>query len=156
MDRDFFTPAALHTEELSIKKSRFITCVGPACNRDQAEHFIRQMRLQHPQASHVCWAYIAGAPETTIMSMSDDGEPSGSAGRPMLNVLMHSGLGEVVATVVRYFGGTKLGIGGLQRAYSQAVSDALKNIELHKKNGSAYTHSRSTLCFRITSPIPTQ
>ncbi|MBM97375.1 MAG: YigZ family protein [Oceanospirillaceae bacterium] len=118
----------LHTAEFEVKRSQFITFVGPASNRDQAEAFIRDVRELHPQARHVCWAYIAGAPNTTVLSMSDDGEPSGTAGRPMLNVLRHSGLGEIVVAVVRYFGGIKLGTGGLQRAYSDAVTLGLDDL----------------------------
>ncbi|MDO6805248.1 YigZ family protein, partial [Wenyingzhuangia sp. 1_MG-2023] len=100
-----------HISELEIKRSQFITFVGQASDRAAAEAFIRSVRQLHPQARHVCWAYIAGAPDTTVMSMSDDGEPSGTAGRPMLKVLQHSGLGEIVVAVVRYFGGIKLGTG---------------------------------------------
>ncbi|GAB3028607.1 YigZ family protein [Bowmanella dokdonensis] len=121
-------PAGSHQYEFDIKRSRFICFVGQAQSRPQAEDFIRDLRRQHPQAAHVCWAYIAGAPDTTVMSMSDDGEPSGTAGRPMLNVLLHSGLGEIAVAVVRYFGGIKLGTGGLQRAYSDAVTGALKDL----------------------------
>lgn len=118
----------VHTTEFEIKRSQFISFAGPASHRQEAETFIRQIREQYPQARHVCWAYIAGAPNTTVLSMSDDGEPSGTAGRPMLNVLQHSGLGEIVVAVVRYFGGIKLGTGGLQRAYSDAVSQVLEDL----------------------------
>lgn len=119
---------AIHSTEFEVKRSQFISFAGPASNRQQAEAFIRDIREQYPQARHVCWAYIAGAPDTTVLSMSDDGEPSGTAGRPMLNVLRHSGLGEVVVAVVRYFGGIKLGTGGLQRAYSDAVIQVLEEL----------------------------
>ncbi|MGB1091893.1 MAG: YigZ family protein [Oceanobacter sp.] len=122
-----------HTCELEIKRSQFITFLHTASNRQQADDFIREVRALHPQARHICWAYIAGAPDTTVTSMSDDGEPSGTAGRPMLKVLQHSGLGEVVVAVVRYFGGIKLGTGGLQRAYSDAVSLALDNLPTCKR-----------------------
>lgn len=131
-DLSYFTPStSVHTAEFEIKRSQFITYVGPASNREQADAFIRGIRELHPQARHVCWAYIAGAPNTTVLSMSDDGEPSGTAGRPMLNVLKHSGLGEVVVAVVRYFGGIKLGTGGLQRAYSDAVALGLDELPTH-------------------------
>lgn len=121
----YSVPAAAHSYEFEIKRSQFICYSHRASHKAQAEQFIRDIRNQHPQARHVCWAYIAGAPNTTVMSMSDDGEPSGTAGRPMLNILQHSGLGEIVVAVVRYFGGIKLGTGGLQRAYSDAVSGVL-------------------------------
>ena len=105
---DFKTPAREHCAELEIKRSRFIALVDSAKDREQALQFLQQVRQQHPQARHVCWAYIAGSPQTTVRSMSDDGEPSGTAGRPMLSVLEHSEMGEVVVAVVRYFGGIKL------------------------------------------------
>lgn len=121
-------PAQVHQVELEIKRSKFITFAAPAVDRQEADDFIRSLRSQHPQANHVCWAYIAGDPDTTIRSMSDDGEPSGTAGMPMLKVLEHSGYGNIVVAVVRYFGGTKLGTGGLQRAYSDAVSLVLTDL----------------------------
>ncbi|MGO4894624.1 YigZ family protein [Flavobacterium sp. W21_SRS_FM6] len=122
----YSVPASQVGIELDVKRSKFMTFAAKAANRDEAEIFIRSLRDQHPQASHVCWAYIAGHPSTTVRSMSDDGEPSGTAGMPMLKVLQHSGLGDIVVAVVRYFGGTKLGTGGLQRAYSDAVTEVLK------------------------------
>lgn len=114
-------PAKTRQVELEVKRSKFLTFVTNADDRAQAEVFIRNLREQHPQANHVCWAYIAGAPNTTIRSMSDDGEPSGTAGMPMLKILEYSGYGDIVVAVVRYFGGTKLGTGGLVKAYSDAV-----------------------------------
>ncbi|GGO67928.1 YigZ family protein [Bowmanella pacifica] len=128
MSRRFPVPAAPHQFEFEIKRSRFLSLVERAVDREAAEAFIRKQRLAHPQAAHVCWAYIAGSPDTTVRSMSDDGEPSGTAGRPMLKVLEHSGIGEIVVAVVRYYGGIKLGTGGLQRAYSDAVTGALKEL----------------------------
>lgn len=119
--------------ELEVKRSKFITFAAPANNREEADSFIRSLRNQHPQASHVCWAYIAGAPNTTIRSMSDDGEPSGTAGMPMLKVLEHSGYGNIVVAIARYFGGTKLGTGGLQRAYSDAVTLVLADLPMKLK-----------------------
>jgi uncharacterized YigZ family protein len=119
--------------ELEVKRSKFITFAAPAKDREEADSFIRSLRNQHPQASHVCWAYIAGAPNTTIRSMSDDGEPSGTAGMPMLKVLEYSGYGDIVVAIVRYFGGTKLGTGGLQRAYSDAVSLVLADLPMKLK-----------------------
>lgn len=124
----YLVPAQQSQVALEIKRSKFLTFVSIAENRAQAETFISNLRVQHPQANHVCWAYIAGSPESTIRSMSDDGEPSGTAGMPMLKVLEHSGLGNIVVAVVRYFGGTKLGTGGLQRAYSDAVALVLSDL----------------------------
>ncbi|MFT7215705.1 MAG: putative YigZ family protein [Paraglaciecola sp.] len=119
--------------ELDVKRSKFLTFAAPAFNRQEADDFIRALRKQHPHANHVCWAYIAGAPNTTIRSMSDDGEPSGTAGMPMLKVLEYSGYGDIVVAIVRYFGGTKLGTGGLQRAYSDAVSRVLTVLPMKLK-----------------------
>jgi len=126
-------PALTRQVELEVKRSKFLTFAGPAVDRQEADNFIRTLRIQHPQANHVCWAYIAGAPNTTIRSMSDDGEPSGTAGMPMLKVLEYSGYGDIVVAVVRYFGGTKLGTGGLQRAYSDAVALVLTDLPMKLK-----------------------
>ncbi|MFT4995141.1 MAG: putative YigZ family protein [Paraglaciecola sp.] len=126
-------PAQTAQGELEIKRSKFLTFVANGDSRATAEAFIRVLRTEHPQANHVCWAYIAGAPDTTVRSMSDDGEPSGTAGMPMLKVLQHSGLGDVVVAVVRYFGGTKLGTGGLQRAYTDAVVQVLADLPTVEK-----------------------
>ena len=108
--------------ELIIKKSRFIACVAPVAGRPEAVHAVAAWRAQHPQATHVCWALMAGGHSAA----NDDGEPSGTAGRPMLEVLRHQGLEGVLATVVRYYGGTPLGAGGLVRAYTEAVAMALR------------------------------
>ncbi|WP_158965810.1 YigZ family protein [Paraglaciecola sp. L3A3] len=125
VELSYSVPLELWQVELEIKRSKFLTLANNASSRKEADDFVRSLRELHPQASHVCWAYIAGAPNTTVRSMSDDGEPSGTAGMPMLKVIEHSGYGDIVVAVVRYFGGTKLGTGGLQRAYSDAVAQVL-------------------------------
>ena len=107
--------------ELLIKKSRFIACVQPMADRAGAQQVVASLRAQHPGAAHVCWALLAGGQSAAV----DDGEPSGTAGRPMLDVLRHQDLEGVLATVVRYFGGVKLGAGGLVRAYTDSVAQAL-------------------------------
>lgn len=107
--------------ELIIKKSRFIGCVQPVRGRPHAQQLVEALRAEHPAATHVCWALLAGSDGAA----NDDGEPSGTAGRPMLNVLRHQDLQNVLATVVRYYGGVKLGAGGLVRAYTDAVAQAL-------------------------------
>ncbi|MBV5295873.1 MAG: YigZ family protein [Curvibacter lanceolatus] len=107
--------------ELLIKKSRFIGCVQPMSDRAAAQAVVQQLRQQHPGAAHVCWALLAGGQSAAV----DDGEPGGTAGRPMLDVLRHQDLEGVLATVVRYYGGVKLGAGGLVRAYTDAVAQAL-------------------------------
>ena len=107
--------------ELLIKKSRFIACVQPMADRAGAQQVVAGLRAQHPGAAHVCWSLLAGGQSAAV----DDGEPSGTAGRPMLDVLRHQDLEGVLATVVRYFGGVKLGAGGLVRAYTDSVAQAL-------------------------------
>lgn len=109
--------------ELTIKKSRFLGCVEPVADRAAALSRVAELRAQHPDATHVCWALLAGGQSAAV----DDGEPSGTAGRPMLDVLRHQDLERVLATVVRYYGGVKLGAGGLLRAYTDAVAQALRD-----------------------------
>ena len=116
-----FTIATAVHSELIIKKSRFIGCVQPMTDRASAQQVVNDLKAQHPGACHVCWALLAGGQSAAV----DDGEPSGTAGRPMLDVLRHQDLEGVLATVVRYFGGVKLGAGGLVRAYTDTVAQAL-------------------------------
>lgn len=111
---------AVH-HEVVIRRSRFLCRVEPVEDRAAARARVAQLRAEHPGARHVCWAFHAGGQSAA----SDDGEPSGTAGQPMLRVLQHHRLEGVVASVVRYFGGTKLGAGGLVRAYTAAVAGAL-------------------------------
>jgi uncharacterized YigZ family protein len=119
----FTLPAPAHSE-LLIKKSRFIGCVEPMADRAGALARVAALRAQHPGAAHVCWALLAGGQSAAV----DDGEPGGTAGRPMLDVLRHQDLDGVLATVVRYFGGVKLGAGGLLRAYTDSVAQALLGV----------------------------
>ncbi|MDB5730289.1 MAG: hypothetical protein JWQ03_184 [Variovorax sp.] len=116
-----FTLSAPVRSELVIKKSRFIGCVQPVAGRAAAQAVVSALHAAHPGAAHVCWALMAGGQSAA----NDDGEPGGTAGRPMLEVLRHHDLEGVLATVVRYFGGVKLGAGGLARAYTDAVAQAL-------------------------------
>ena len=127
-------PAGRHRVEEEIRRSRFITTVGPASTVEEARAFIDSVRQEFPDATHNCWAYVVGPPGSTgQVGLSDDGEPHGTAGRPMLTVLLHSGVGDIVAVVTRYFGGTKLGKGGLVRAYSGGVQRALEGLPLTEK-----------------------
>ena len=107
--------------ELLIKKSRFIGCVEPCTGREAALARVAELRAEHPGATHVCWALMAGGHSAA----NDDGEPGGTAGRPMLEVLRHQDLEGALATVVRYYGGVQLGAGGLVRAYTDSVAQAL-------------------------------
>jgi uncharacterized YigZ family protein len=120
----FFLASPAH-HELVIKKSRFIACVESVAGRDEAQARVAQLKAEHPDAAHVCWALLAGGQSAA----HDDGEPGGTAGRPMLEVLRHQDLQGVMASVVRYFGGVKLGAGGLLRAYTDAVAQALLTAE---------------------------
>ena len=112
--------------ELLIRKSRFIGCVQAVPDRAAAQTVVDGLRAQHPGAVHVCWALLAGGQSAAV----DDGEPGGTAGRPMLEVLRHHDLDGVLATVVRYFGGIKLGAGGLVRAYTDCVAQALLSADI--------------------------
>ncbi|MFA5679358.1 MAG: YigZ family protein [Pseudomonas sp.] len=113
------------TSTLDIRKSRFLACVEPITDRAAAQARVNELRVQHPGCAHVCWALLAGGHSAAV----DAGEPSGTAGRPMLEVLRHQQLDGVLATVVRYYGGIKLGAGGLVRAYTDAVAQALLQAE---------------------------
>ena len=133
MATSYFIPTASVVTEQVIKNSRFICSVGWAGSRQEVISAAGSIRNQHPQASHVCWAYIAGPPDSADRGMSDDGEPHGTAGKPMLTILEHSGMGEIWATVTRYYGGIKLGTGGLVRAYSSSVQQAIKLVGTWEK-----------------------
>ena len=114
------------TTEFEQKRSRFLAFLFPVQSRDAAMQQLRQLSSRYPDARHHCWAYLLGDPhQTRTQALNDDGEPSGTAGKPMLHVLTQRGCGDTLAVVVRYFGGIKLGTGGLVRAYSTAVSKAV-------------------------------
>ncbi|MFP4077590.1 MAG: YigZ family protein [Candidatus Izemoplasmataceae bacterium] len=113
------------THETLIKHSRFIAFLAPVFTKEDAEAFIASVKAEHPDANHHCFAYILGD-EGIVQKAEDDGEPSKTAGVPMLETLKKNGLTNTVAVVVRYFGGIKLGAGGLIRAYGKSVSDALE------------------------------
>ncbi|NVK73921.1 YigZ family protein [Marinomonas sp. CT5] len=126
----YLSPTHTQRFDLEIKNSQFITTVARTNGRDAAKTFIEEIRQRYPDANHHCWAFIAGMPNNAhLWDQSDDGEPKGTAGKPMLNVLQHSDFGETTVVVTRYFGGVKLGAGGLVRAYSQAVQEALSQTE---------------------------
>lgn len=130
----YSVPAQRTVHEIVIKNSRFIAAVQVAESSEAHQQHIAICQQQWPGASHYCTAAIFGAPnDSQAYAMSDDGEPSGTAGKPMFHVLQSSGLGEVSVVVTRYFGGVKLGTGGLQRAYSQAVAEVLKLLPTQQK-----------------------
>ena len=124
-------PATPLRVQQEIKRSKFITHVQNTRSKEDAEAFIRNVKNEFADARHNCWAYVAGNPNGgAILGMSDDGEPKGTAGKPMLSVLQHKGIGDITVVVTRYFGGIKLGTGGLVRAYSSSVQQALDELEL--------------------------
>ena len=108
--------------EIEIKKSRFLGQLFPLHSRAEAREQLLKIRAAHPNAVHVCWALVCAGES----GLDDDGEPSGTAAQPMYNVLGHKDVTNVLAVVVRYWGGIKLGAGGLTRAYGQAISEAFK------------------------------
>lgn len=127
-------PATVIRVEDRIEHSRFISTLAPAASVDDAKALIDRVRAEFPDATHHCFAYVIGPPgSTTMAAASDDGEPAGTAGRPMLKVLLNCGLGDVVAVVTRYFGGVKLGKGGLVRAYSGGVQHALHDMPARER-----------------------
>lgn len=127
----YFTLTKPCTATLEIKKSQFIGFGYPITSREQMLFHVEQLREQYPDACHICTAYIIGDPNnTTSAGFDDDGEPSGTAGKPMLNVLQHKQIGNCLIAVVRYFGGIKLGAGGLTRAYSGTAQAVVDNMVL--------------------------
>jgi len=122
-------PAGPHRVEDVERRSRFVTTVARAPDPAAAHDFVDRIRVELPDATHHCWAFVAGPPGSTArVGMSDDGEPHGTAGRPMLTALLHGGVGEIVAVCTRYYGGTQLGTGGLARAYAGGVTRALERL----------------------------
>ncbi|MFC3033214.1 YigZ family protein [Pseudoalteromonas fenneropenaei] len=126
---EYYIPATSLTYQEEIKKSTFIVHIAHTPTLQDAKAFIQSICHAYPDARHNCWAHVAGHPKGShVYGFSDDGEPNGTAGKPMLNVLMGSGLGEVTAVVTRYFGGIKLGTGGLVRAYGGCLNHALAQL----------------------------
>ena len=121
-------PAAEAGAELRFENSRFIGLASPADSVEKARSFIRDIRRRYPDASHHVYAFAIGYGASLTLGMSDDGEPSGTAGRPVLAVVKGAELGDVVVVVTRYFGGTKLGTGGLVRAYTASAQAVLSEV----------------------------
>lgn len=130
--------------ELEIKRSRFIACAEPAASAEEARSIVARMRTEHPGASHVVYAFIVGGTASETSGMSDDGEPKGTAGRPVMEVLKGRKVRNVIVTVTRYFGGTKLGTGGLVKAYGDAAKGALDRLPV--------VEYRLRVRFRLTVP----
>ena len=127
-------PGQTHRVEQVIRRSRFICTLAHASSPEEAKAFIDSVRAEFADARHNCWAFACGAPGSTAqVGASDDGEPHGTAGRPMLTMLLHGGVGECAVVVTRYFGGILLGTGGLMRAYQSSVKMALEGLPVTEK-----------------------
>jgi len=145
-------PAGHHRVIEEIQRSRFITTVAPAATVEDATDFIRAIGAEFGDATHNCWAYVVGPPGSTArIGMSDDGEPHGTAGRPMLHVLLHADVGDIVAVVTRYYGGQKLGTGGLARAYGGGVQAALAT--LPRKERVEFVHAEFVVDYPIVQTV---
>ncbi|OCC12633.1 YigZ family protein [Streptomyces sp. PTY087I2] len=124
MQEQYRTVARAGVHESEINRSRFLCSLAPAATEEEAQDFVARVRKEHPTATHNCFAYVIGA-DASVQKASDDGEPGGTAGVPMLQMLMRRETRYVVAVVTRYYGGVKLGAGGLIRAYGGVVGEAL-------------------------------
>ncbi|MET7492624.1 YigZ family protein [Streptomyces sp900116325] len=127
MKEQYRTVARAGVHETEINRSRFICALAPAATEQEAQDFVARIRREHPTASHNCFAYVIGA-DASVQKASDDGEPGGTAGVPMLQMLMRREMRYVAAVVTRYYGGVKLGAGGLIRAYGGVVGEALDEL----------------------------
>ncbi|MBF8172635.1 YigZ family protein [Streptomyces olivaceus] len=127
MQDEYRTVARAGVHETEINRSRFLCALAPAATEEEAQAFVAGVRKEHTDASHNCWAYVIGA-DASVQKASDDGEPGGTAGVPMLQMLLRRDMRYVVAVVTRYYGGVKLGAGGLIRAYGGAVGEALDDL----------------------------
>ena len=128
-----FVPSNVNRIETIVARSRFIATVSLAESVDDAKLFLKSIKEEMPDASHHVYAFRVGHGNSITEGMSDDGEPTGTAGPPVLAVLRGSAIGDIIVVVTRYFGGTKLGTGGLVRAYSEAASVAIKSTEIEEK-----------------------
>lgn len=135
LPQKYLVPHAPVEQTYEVKKSRFIARIDYANNREKALRILEKSKIDYPDARHHCWAYLIGDPKApNTIAASDDGEPSGTAGKPILNVLQHKNVGDLMLVVVRYFGGIKLGAGGLVRAYSNAAQLAMGQLATQEYN----------------------
>lgn len=133
-EQPYLIPSAPALFEEEIKKSIFITHLAHTPSVEAAKQFVEHVKKEHASARHNCWGFVAGRPEDSMLwGFSDDGEPSGTAGKPILAQLSGSGVGELTAVVTRYSGGIKLGTGGLVKAYGGGVQQALKLLQTIEK-----------------------
>ncbi|KUH39497.1 MULTISPECIES: YigZ family protein [Streptomyces] len=127
MQEQYRTVAREGVHETEINRSRFLCALAPAATEREAQEFVARVRREHPTATHNCFAYVIGA-DAAVQRASDDGEPGGTAGAPMLQMLLRRDVRYAVAVVTRYYGGVKLGAGGLIRAYGGVVGEALDEL----------------------------
>lgn len=123
-------PTAPVDAEVTIKYSRFIAALRPVTTREEARTALAEIQARYPDATHHCYAQLLGSPDSGEASISDDGEPSGTAGRPIFTVIGYKGVGDVLVVVTRYYGGVKLGAGGLIRAYMTAAEAVLSQMKV--------------------------
>lgn len=138
----YATPARSVERQIDVKKSRFITNLWPLNSRAQAHAMLEHMQRQYPDATHHCFAWLIGHPNYAEAGMSDDGEPSGSAGKPIFNVIRHKKISDVMVVVSRYFGGIKLGVGGLTRSYAASAEKVLSAAGRIEVEPMHYVHLR--------------
>jgi uncharacterized YigZ family protein len=139
--KKYLTVKGFGEHEIVIQKSRFITHVQRAVTEEEAQSFIQEIKKKHREANHNCSAYMIGQ-QNQIQKANDDGEPTGTAGIPMLEVLKKRDLKDTVVVVTRYFGGIKLGGGGLIRAYGKSVSEGLNAIGVVERNLMCIMHAK--------------
>lgn len=130
-------PAGEAIAEIVVRRSRFIAQAVPIRDAEEAVRTIKSRRLEHPSASHVVYAYAWGDEGSRQFGMSDDGEPKGTAGRPVLEILRGGDITDCLVTIVRYFGGTKLGTGGLVHAYGEAAKRCLESLSTTEKRATS-------------------
>ena len=148
----YLMPGGTASSEQVISKSRFIATLSHTGSKDSTMRFIKEVSSAHPGAHHNAYAYIIGDPGgSSETGYSDDGEVSGCAGKPVLSILQHKGIGDVAAVVTRYYGGTKLGTGGLVRAYSGTLMMALDKLELKERVATVQVSIQIT--YQYESPL---
>ena len=130
MDEKLFIPAGKSRSELVVKKSKFISQCFYIESDKEAKAIVSDLWKEHKDARHIVYGFIYGAKNSQTMGMTDDGEPKGTAGRPVLQVLKGSSVTNILCTVVRYFGGIKLGTGGLVKAYTEAAQQAVRKLKV--------------------------
>lgn len=152
MTKTYPIPASFLEVQTVVKKSRFIARAHYITDREQAMAVLAEAKQDYSDARHHCWAYLLGNPKSaSSAAMNDDGEPSGTAGKPILNVIQHKGVGDVMIVIIRYFGGIKLGAGGLTRAYSGAAEAVMSQLDI--KQQIATTHITLHCDFSLEQPL---